>query len=330
VAQGRIYTIDSTGAVAATTTAGAKAWSADLKPAGARSTLSGGGLAYGDGMVFATSGYAELVALDPASGKVIWRQNLGAPATGAPTVDGGQVYVTGRDGTAWAIRAKDGKVAWQFTGTPSPSGMMGAASPAIAGNSVIFAFGSTEVLSAQKTDGAPEWRTSVAGKRLGRGYGAVTDITGDPVIVGKVTYIGNQSGRSAAIETTTGARLWTADDAAYGPMLPVGGSVFLLNDEAKLVRLDADTGAKIWAVDLPYYTKTREKSRAKITANFGPSLAGGHLIVASGDGALRLFNPEDGSVAGTVDLPGGAAAAPAFAGGAMYIVSANGQLHAFR
>jgi outer membrane protein assembly factor BamB len=31
-----------------------------------------------------------------------------------------------------------------------------------------------------------------------------------------------------------------------------------------------------------------------------------------------------------VDIPGGAASAPAMAGGLLYVVSANGQLHAFR
>tara|TARA_R110002110_G_scaffold49669_9_gene147388 strand:- start:21771 stop:23087 length:1317 start_codon:yes stop_codon:yes gene_type:complete len=330
VAQGRVYTIDATGSLAATSAEGAKLWTTDLKPDGARSTLSGGGLAFGDGLVFATSGYAELLAMDPATGAVIWRQRLGAPASGAPTVANGLVYVSGRDGTAWAIRAKDGSVAWQLAGTPSALGMQGAASPAVADNMVLFAFGSTEVLAVQKDTGAPVWRASVAGKRLGRGYGAVSDITGDPVIAGKTTYVGNQSGRSAALDTATGARIWTSPEAAYGPMLVVGGSVFLINDEARLVRLDAATGAKIWAVEMPYYTKTREKRRARITAHYGPALAGGRLVVASGDGALRLFNAEDGSLAGTLDLPGGAASAPAFAGGAMYVVSAKGQLHAFR
>lgn len=330
VAQGRIYTIDATGNVAATSTAGARLWSSDLKPEGARSTLSGGGLAFGEGKVFATSGYAELVAIDPASGSVQWRQALGAPATGAPTVANGMVYVSGRDGTAWAIRAADGKVAWQFGATPSASGMQGAASPAATGGEVIFAFGSTEILAVQPKDGVPVWRTSVAGKRVGFGYGAVSDITGDPVIAGNITYVGNQSGRSAALDTATGNRIWTSSEAAYGPMLPVGGSVFLISDQAKLVRLDAATGEKIWAVDMPLYTKTREKSRARITAHYGPALAGGRLVVASGDGVLRLVNPSDGSLAGMVDLPGGAASAPAFAGGVMYVVSANGQLHAFR
>jgi len=59
-------------------------------------------------------------------------------------------------------------------------------------------------------------------------------------------------------------------------------------------------------------------------------LAGGRLIVASGDGAIRMFNPTDGALVGQVALPGGATSAPALAGGMMFVVSGNGQLQAFR
>ena len=114
------------------------------------------------------------------------------------------------------------------------------------------------------------------------------------------------------------------------PPLVVGGSVFVVNDENRLVRLDAATGAEIWAVDMPYFLKTKAKKRKAIVPLFGPVLAGGRLVVASGDGELRLFNPVDGALIGGVEIPGGAATAPALAGGVLYVVSASGQLHAFR
>jgi outer membrane protein assembly factor BamB len=330
VSDGRVFAMDATGMVTAVSTGGAALWRAELKPQAARSDVSGGGLAIGAGRLFATTGYGELVALDMASGAVVWRQKLGAPAAAAPTVSGSAVYVTGRNGAAKALNATDGRLLWEITATRSNSGMLGAGSPAIAGSSVLFPSGSGEILAAAQADGAGIWRAAVAGKRLGRSYAGITEITGDPVIAGNTAYIGNQSGNTAAIDVETGGRLWTAKEAAYGPVLAAGGSIFLVSDEAKLVRLDAATGAKIWSVEMPYYTREREKSRARITAHFGPVLAGGRLVVASGDGTLRMFNPQDGALTGTVDLPGGAASLPALAGGVLYVVSGNGQLHAFR
>jgi outer membrane protein assembly factor BamB len=330
VADGRVFAMDATSGVSAHATSGTPLWTASLIPAGARGDVSGGGLAYGGGRLFVSTGHAEVVAIDPATGGVIWRQNLGAPAAGAPTVADGVVYVVGRDSTAWAIDAKDGKVKWQLAGTPSPQGMIGSAAPAVSARSVLFPFGSASVTAALKTGGLQLWTANIVGQRLGRGYTGVTDITGDPVVDGDITYIGNQSGRISALETASGAEKWSAREAAYGAVLPVGGAVFLISDEAKLVRLDASTGQAIWSVDMPYFESARERRRAAITAHYGPVLAGGRLVVVSGDGLIRMFNPVDGAVVGRADLPGGAAAAPAFAAGVMYVVSGNGQLHAFR
>lgn len=331
VAGGRIFTMDAATGVSATATSGAALWSVDLTPPGARGgAASGGGLAFGAGRIFAATSQGELVALDPASGGVIWRQKLNSPAAGAPTVADGTVYVVGRDSTAWAINAASGKVDWMMMGTPSVTGMAGAGSPAVAGNTVLFPLGSGDLTATQRQGGQRIWTTSIAGVRLGRGYTAITDIAGDPVIDGAVTYVGNQSGRLSALQTATGAEIWSAHEAAYGAVLPVGGSVFLISDEAKLVRLDAKTGEAIWSVEMPYFVPSREKKRAAITAHYGPVLAGGRLVVASGDGMIRMFNPTDGVLVGSVEVPGGAASSPALAGGVMYVVSGNGQLHAFR
>jgi outer membrane protein assembly factor BamB len=331
VADGRVFAMDASNDISAVSTAGAKLWTANVMPAGARGNpVSGGGIAYGGGRLFATTGYAEVVAMDPATGGVIWRQDLGAVAAGTPTVADGVVYVGARDGTGWALDAKTGKVQWQVTGAPSRTGIIASASPAVGARAVLFPNGSGQVIAALKIGGVQLWSANIAGARLGRGYTSVTDIAGDPVIAGDTTYIGNQSGRISALETTSGTVKWSAREAAYGAVLPVGGSVFLISDQAKLVRLDAATGAAIWSVDMPYFDTDKPKKRKAITAHYGPVLAGGRLVVVSGDGLIRMFNPADGALTATTQLPGGAAAAPALAGGVLYVVSGNGQLHAFR
>ena len=330
VADGRVFAMDATTGVSAVSTAGAKLWTANLMPDGARGEVSGGGLAYGGGRLFAATGHAEVVALDPATGGVIWRQNIGAPAAGTPMVADGVVYVVGRDSNAWAIDANTGKVQWQLAGRPSPTGIIAAGAPAITPRTVLLPTGAGTLTAALKQGGVQLWAANIAGARLGRGYNAVTDIAGDPVVDGATTYVGNQSGRLSALETASGAEKWSAREAAYGAVLPVGGSVFLISDEARLVRLDAANGQPIWSVEMPYFETQRERSRAAITAHYGPALAGGRLVVVSGDGLLRFFNPADGALVGTANLPGGAAAPPAFAGGSMYVVTANGQLQAFR
>lgn len=330
VAGGRIFTIDAAARVSATSTGGAALWSTNMA-SGSSSEISGGGLAYGGGKLFVTTGYGELVALDPATGGVIWRQRTDAPATGAPAVDGNIVYAVGRDGSAWAVDAASGKVLWQLPGTPAGAGMIGAGAPAVSDTAVFFPFASGQLTAALKKGGMQLWSAPVAGQRLGRAYASLLgDITGDPVLSGNTLYLGTAAGRTVAVDAASGEKLWTADDGALNPPLVAGGSVFVVNDEAELVRLDARDGQRIWAVDMPYFTEEKVKKHKAIYAHYGPVLAGGRLVVASSDGALRFFSPVNGALVGSVQIPGGAAAPVAIAGGVLYVVGGDGQLHAFR
>lgn len=330
-ADGRIFTMDALAGVTAVSAEGGVLWQRNLAAAGSRSAISGGGLAIGEGLLVISTGYGEVVALDPASGNEVWRQDLGAPANGAPAVSGGTVYVVGRDSAAWAIRASDGRILWQQPGAIAQAGTLGAAAPAVGDRTVILPFPSGQVTAALKSSGIPLWTTAVAGQRQGRAMASLlSDISGDPLIAGPVTYIGNTGGRIVAFDSRDGSRVWTADEAALGPMVLAGGALFVLSDDARLVRLDARSGERVWSVELPYFVNERLTRRKGVTAHYGPVLAGGRIAVASGDGLLRFFDPVDGALVGTAEIPGGAASGPILAGGALYVMGGTGELHAFR
>lgn len=150
------------------------------------------------------------------------------------------------------------------------------------------------------------------------------------MIVGNTLYAGNQSGRVVAMEASSGERLWTAQDGAYSPVLPAGDSIFFVSDRNELIRLDADTGERIWGTELPLYVNDRERRRQAVFTHYGPILAGGRLVVASGDGDIRFFDPESGAELSRVAIRGGAAAHPIVVNGTLYVVSGDGRLHAFR
>lgn len=330
VSGGRVFTLDSRALVSATGTNGATLWQVDLTPGADRADdASGGGLAAGEGRVFVTTGFGELVALDPASGAIVWRQRFDAAPAGAPAVSDGNVFVTARDGSAWSVRASDGKVNWTLPGTPG-AGVTSGTSPAVDGRQVIFPFSTGLMVATDKTNGQSLWTAFAAGERQGRAYASVRDVTGDPVISGGMVYAGTSSGRTVALNADTGLPVWSAGEGAVSPPLVFGGSVFVVNDEDQLVRLNAADGTVIWRVDLPYYLKDRLGKRKTIYTYYGPILAGGRLVVTTSAGFVQSFDPASGSLVSSAELAGGAASGPAVAGGTLYVVSANGQLVAFR
>ena len=334
VAGGLVYAMDAEGRLTAVTRDGRIAWTRSLVPAGqVPESGFGGGLAAAGGVLFVTTGFGEVFALSPATGGTIWRRTLDAPMRAAPAVSDGKVIVVLRDDTAYGLDAGTGETQWRVQGTGG-TGLLGGASPATDGQLAVIPFASGEVLGVLARNGLTVWGTAVTGGRRDLARNRINDISGDPVIDGQTVYASNQSGRTVRLDSRTGELAWTIDEGSYGPAWPVGGSIFLLSDVGSLVRADADTGALVWEVRLPEYFPHRGFfGRGKpylAIPYYGPILAGGRLWVAGADGLLRAFSPVDGAALAQVPLPGGAAAAPAVAGGVLYVTTRNGRLLAFQ
>lgn len=331
VAGGRVFTLDAQAQISAVSTAGALLWSTDITPPNdASSNASGGGLAYGADKLFVSSGFGLLSALDPATGAVIWQQKLGASGTGTPAVLGDLVYVVAGDDVAWALETDTGRIRWQLSGSPDIHNVLGGPAPAITDKYAIFAFGAGEVQGAFRKGGLRLWDAQIAGERLGVASARVDDITGDPVVVGERVYTGSHSGRTVALDLGNGERIWTATEGPLNRVWPAGDSIFMVTDRNEIVRLATEDGRRIWGHELPLFKNKRPRRQSDIIGHFGPIIAGGQLIVASGDGVLRFFDPASGLPRGTVELPGGATTNPVVAGNTLYVVSKKGQLLAFR
>lgn len=331
VAGSAIYTLDAGARVTATSVNGQTLWQRDLTPAAdSEGQGTGGGLAVSGNTLYVSIGFGILAALDTTTGAPRWQQKLEATGSGTPTVKGDMVYVTAGDDTGWAVRASDGRVQWQTGTATSFENVLGAPAPALTDDLAIFAFGSGQVQASFRQGGLPRWNAHVAGQRTGRALSQVSDVTSAPVVAGNRVFVANHAGQMLALDLASGETVWSAPNGAIGPVWPAGDSIFAITDLNELVRLDAATGTRIWGVPLPNFVKDKPRRQSEVVANHGPILAGGRLIVASNDGLLRSFDPRDGSLVGTTEVPDGATTAPAVANGTLYVVSTDGELHAFR
>jgi outer membrane protein assembly factor BamB len=74
------------------------------------------------------AGKGELVALDAASGTILWTAHFPTPAYGAATVSGDLVFTTTFDGTIWALDRTNGQTVWHAklpAGTNAPLAIAG-------------------------------------------------------------------------------------------------------------------------------------------------------------------------------------------------------------
>lgn len=129
VADGTIYTDTGLETVALDARTCAIRWKHRYTPEEARYSPSNRGLAVMDGRVFRGTGDARLIALDAATGRLLWTDVIGAPrlgeaASAAPLAWNGIVYMgisgseLGARGRVMAYDAATGRELWRFDTIP--------------------------------------------------------------------------------------------------------------------------------------------------------------------------------------------------------------------
>lgn len=331
VVDGSVYTLDAEGRLSAfAADSGARRWQVSLVPEGEDAGDGfGGGIAADGGRLFAATGYGEILAIDPASGEIVWRQFLGAPFRAAPAAAGGLVVAVTRDNRAFALDARDGSPRWGQQGRGmAGAGLLGGASPAIVGDLVILPFSSGELMAVAGNTGRGLWNAILTSGRRGLARSEIIDISGDPVAVGPFVLAANQAGRMLAVDARSGQRAWTRSIGSLGPIWPAGDTVFLVSDDTVLMRVSARDGSVLWSKELPAFEDPDDRDDP--IAYSGPVLAGGRLLLTDSLGNLLAFDGRTGEEGERVDLVAGSLTGPVVAGGSVYVLSGNGTLQAFR
>jgi outer membrane protein assembly factor BamB len=329
VAGGRVYAMDGGVKVGAYAAAdGNPLWRVDLRPKGDLGNAFGGGLAFAKDRLFASTGYGQVAALDPASGKVIWRVKVGAPVHSGPTVADGRVFVVTVENELSALDATDGHKLWVHAGLPETASLLGGASPAVGGEVIIVPFSSGELDALEVENGRPLWSDNLASSRNVDAVAALADIRGRPVIDRGRIVAASHSGRMAAIDLRGGERAWEHEVGSdHGPWV-VGDYVYVLTTDQNLLCLTRDDGKVRWLRRLPRYAD--EKKHEDPIEWAGPVLGGDRLILLSSDGWALSVSPYTGAPLGRQEMPAPAYIAPVIANNTLYVLTDDAELTAFR
>ena len=330
VANGRVYTIDSLGAVRAFDARnGAQLWASQTpSEKGNERSLYGGGVAYDAGRVFATNGLGFVAALDERNGGIVWKVRPGGPLRGAPTVANGSVYVMSQDNQVYSLKEESGSTNWSQTASLEIAGVFGSASPAVGQGTVVAGFSSGELNAYRYENGRMVWQDALQRTSIRTSVSSLNDIDADPVIdSGQVIAVG-QGGRMVALDLTTGQRQWEINIAGIDTPWLAGDWIFVMTDQAKLLCVSRENGHVRWLTQLPQFVKAKAK-KGEIDYS-GPVLAGGRLVVTGSNGALVFVDPTTGSFQGQTNVGAPISLSPVVANSTLYILDDRGRLNAFR
>ena len=152
------------------------------KPKKAKGSNIGGGIAIAGNRLYATTGRAETLALDLASGRILWRVDIPAPARSAPTVVNGSLYVNTMDERLIGIAADDGHYLWSYQATEANTGTLGQAAPAYADGVLVAGFESGDLAAVRADSGTLVWTDNMGGVKGTAALAEFTSVRGAPVI----------------------------------------------------------------------------------------------------------------------------------------------------
>jgi outer membrane protein assembly factor BamB len=330
VADGRIFTMDANAVVSAFAAAsGARQWRTVTRPKHLTVQNIGGGIGYDSGILYATTGYAELLALDPASGKIIWRQALDFPARSAPTIAGGIVALVTQNDLLLTFDAASGTPGWRFTGrvSDSPTSVAVAGAPAFSAGILVAGFSSGSLAALDASSGTPIWAQSLASTFGQASPLDFSDIVAAPVIANGVVYAISLGQTMLAIDLHSGAKVWTSDTTGAHTIYAAGDFVYVLDTAQVLAAIHQDDGLVDWLLRMPAYKKPKKKS--KPIAWSSPVMVNGSLLLVNDQGGLAVVDPVAGAITKMQKIAGPADLPPLAVGGALLVLTRDGILTAY-
>jgi len=288
----------------------------------------GGGIAYDVGKIFATSGFGVLICMDAATGREIWRHDMGVPIVNAPVVNGGRIFFSTDNNHFFALAETDGRTLWDQQGVAESAGILASTSAAVSGQFVIAPYTSGELYALRVQNGQQAWNDVLSHSGVVTALSELDDIAARPVIDRDMVFAISHSGVMAAIALASGDRAWTRDLGGTQTPWAAGDYIYVVTSDEVLLCLTRKEGRVHWVHQLPQFQNPEDKARPINWS--GPVLVSDKLIVLSSDGFAEAISPYTGQLLGRVEIPGSTSIAPVVANNTLYIYTNDARLVALR
>lgn len=263
-----------------------------------------------EGIAWPTWGYTnERVRVSPYAHRppyrVLWRFPGRQLIEFPPAVAFGRLYFSNNPGVTFAVRAKDGKLAWRRNEERCT-----ASSPAVAGRTVFQAYLNRPpcnsssspfsldgaVVAYDALTGAVRWRTTALGPT-----------ESSPLVAGGRVYVGDWRGDVIALDAGTGRRVWSyrTGGRVKGAVALAGRRLYVGAYDGNVYALDARTGALLW--------QSPAQDRFGGRGNFysTPAVAYGRVFIGNTDGKVYAFGAATGNLLWSTSTGGYVYSSPA-------------------
>ena len=242
-----------------------------------------------------------------------WRRKAYHLLEFPPILVRGRLYLVKNDGTALALRAKNGKRIWN-----RKVGKLNASSPAYANGKLFIVTLTGTVTALNAKNGKRLWRKSIGSRS-----------ESSPIVIKGRVYFGSESGKVFALRAKDGKTVWTySSGGAVKGALAYDGTRLYFGDYAGSVTALGLRGNRAWK------TGTQGRSFGRVGRVYSsPAVKFGRVYLGSLDGRVYSFVARTGQLAWSKSTGGYVYSSPAVArvpgvGPTVYIGSYDGNFYA--
>lgn len=232
--------------------------------------------------LFGTRG-GEVVALDPATGNIIWKVAVSSEVLAKPVLAEGIVIVKTVDGLITGLDVRDGKQLWIYKRDVPALTVRGNSTPLIHQGAIITGLDNGRLVILELKTGKLKWEKIITLPQGRSDTDRLVDLDADIIVQNNIAYIAGYQGRLVALDLTTGEFAWLRKMSAVNNMVLENNKLYITDARSHVWALDAQSGATIW------------KQEAFTSRNLtSPVLMGEYIVLADSRGYVHVIAKSDG------------------------------------
>lgn len=280
--------------------------------------LSAGVAANGRLAIVATE-KGDVYALDAASGELRWRSRVSSEVLAAPALGEGLVLVRSADNRIYAFGAEDGRREWVYQRSPASLVVRSPAGITVLGDAAFIGFSGGKLVALSLANGNVRWEATVAAPRGATELERVTDIVGNPVVMGREVCTVAFQGRVACYDVQSGNQTWGRDISSLTGVSLDAGYAYVTDEHGAVHAFDRSSGRSIWRQD--------RLANRRVSL---PLPIGNEIVVADLEGYVHFLARDSGAFVARVETDGYPVETAPVALGAGFVVQTQyGNLYAY-
>lgn len=263
---------------------------------------------------------AEVIALKRSDGSPRWRGRASSEVMAPPAGDGDVVVARSVDGRAYGLSARDGSRLWSFDRTEPNLTLRGLSAPLVDGNTVLLGMDNGRLAAIRLNDGQPLWEQPISSPSGRTELERLTDIDAALVPSEDGVLVASYGGDVALVEPGNGESRWRRAIKSYAGLAIGAGNAYVSDADGVIWGLDLATGAAAWKNESLQYRRLSP-----------PAFFAGHVVVADYEGYVHVLDPKDGALVGRTRAGRDPVlAAPVVSDDRLYLLNAEGRLSALK